>query len=439
MSCHSHKEKVMSAKPARKPTAYRYVGSNSAGYVDAKDIVVTFEGYTFEERLDRLSRTDLRATASFIGSSGAAGLTNEQILTGICMKVKTALLKQSGVNVPTTTVVEPTVSAPTPTISVANGKGSLEEIVEGIARSTTLHVLEDFKPEPSMTVDQITNLVASKVAEIVSTPKVSNIVVNGVPVVSNSKEFRHKQYQQVLRHIMAEDTLYLWGGAGAGKTHVISQVARDLGRHFHFEECHSQSTVAKLFGFRDATGSVQLTALIEALTKPSIILIDEFDVTPPSVAVALNALSANRMCSSPQGIVEMHPDCVLVFSGNTNLDGATGAYNGRQSADFSTKDRLSIVEFVIDEEMEDDITKDILGDVALATTWLKIVRAARTNVLAMGTSGDRIRVTPRASYGGAKLLRNGFTIMETAEARLRKGIDQRTWDQVRAGIVEIGG
>lgn len=428
----------MSAKPARKPSAYRYTGPNPVGFVTPAMIEVQFEGYAFFEPLGSLLRTDLRATAAFIGSSGAATLKDDQIKTGICMKVKDLQQKSATVSTPTTTVVpEPTVVAATS--GSTSGKGSLEEIVEGIAKSTTLKVLEDYRPDPTMSKEQIEDLVSAKVAEIVKVPTVTNVTVNGVQVVTNSGEHRHRQYEEVLMHIVAEDTLYLWGGAGGGKTTMFRQIAKDLGRNFHFEECHAQFSVAKLTGFRDASGKVEETPFVKALKVPSIILIDEFDAAPGPVSVMFNALTANRMCSTPDGVVEMHPECVIVFSGNTPLDGATGAYNGRQAQDFSTKDRFSVVEFVYDEDMEEAITRSILQDDVKVKTWLRIVRAARTNVLSMGTSGDRIRVTPRAAYGGARMLAAGFSYEKTANARLRKGADQRTWDQVRAGIVEIGG
>ena len=90
--------------------------------------------------------------------------------------------------------------------------------------------------------------------------------------------------------------------------------------------------------------------------------------------------------------------------------------------------------------MERDLTVSALdGDAVKADQWLRIVRKARANILALGpTTSARIAVTPRAAISGATLLRSGrFDFKYVANARLRKGIDDRTWDSVRQGIPEL--
>lgn len=293
--------------------------------------------------------------------------------------------------------------------------------------------------KPSLDATEIRTLVTDTVNGIVSRPVINNIVVNGTQIASVTGR-RHHQYGDVMEHILCGDILYLWGGAGAGKTTVISQIASDLGKRFELVTFSAQTTEAKLTGFRDATGEVRETPLVEALKMPSIILMDEWDACPPSIAITVNAITANRMISTPSGTYEVHKDAVLVFSGNTNLDGATTAYNGRSATDFSSKDRASVVEFLYDLDMERDLTVTALdGDASLADSWLRIVRKARANVMALGpTTGARIAVTPRAAISGANLLRSGrFDFKYVANARLRKGIDDRTWDQVRDGIPEL--
>ncbi len=251
----------------------------------------------------------------------------------------------------------------------------------------------------------------------------------------------HKQYGDVLKHILAGDELYLWGGAGAGKTTTVRQIATDLGRAFELVTFSAQTTEAKLVGFRDASGEVRETPLVTALRNGALVLFDEFDACPPGIAVAINTMSANRVVSTPAGTFDLHEDTVLVFSGNTALDGATSAYNGRSASDFSTKDRMSVVEFQYDEDLEYDLTCSALdGDGRMTAQWLEIVRACRRNVQAMGgATSARIAVTPRAAIGGAKLLKAGFSFQYVAEARIRKGMDSKTWDQVRNNVPALAG
>jgi hypothetical protein len=334
------------------------------------------------------------------------------------------------------TMPTPAVHAdPTPTVSVSSA-GSLDQVIASVARAAASEVVSEalasFDP---VSVDKIHDLVTAKVNDLVSRPIVTNVQVNSVTVASHTERV-HKQYADVLRHIVAGDDLLLWGGAGAGKTTTVARIAKDLGRRFELVTFSAQTTEAKLVGFRDASGEVRETPLVSALREGALVLFDEFDACPPAIAVALNTMSANRMVSTPSGTYPIHEDTVLVFSGNTPLDGATSAYNGRSAADFSTKDRLSVLEFQYDDDLEYDLVVAMLdGDHKLANQWLAIVRACRANAKALGpTTGARIAVTPRAAISGARLLKAGFGFQYVADVRIRKGMDAKTWDQVRNGV-----
>jgi len=335
---------------------------------------------------------------------------------------------------PTATVVpEPVVVAPSPTVS--SSSSSLDGVIADIVRTVVDQRLATWEP---LDAGKIGDIVTAKVNDLVSRPVVTNVTVGQNPTVTLQGR-EHFQLQDVLAHIACGDELYLWGGAGAGKTTTVKRCAEILSRRFELVTFSSQTTEAKLVGFRDATGEVRTTPLVDALLNGGVVLFDEFDSCPPSVAVTINSVSANRVVSTPAGTFDLHPDTVLVFSGNTALDGATTAYNGRQAADFSTKDRMSVVQFLYDLELERDLTVQAIGgDSGRADQWLRIVRACRANAEALGgATSARIAVTPRAAIGGAKLLRQGMSLQYVANARIRKGMDARTWDQVRNGIPEL--
>ena len=402
------------------------------------------------ENLSMLPRQDLRRACANVGLSGDASLTNAEMVNSLAdhaefftvpegelavkmtrrtKYAKTVTAKPSFTSPPS--VSTPTVQPSAPTV------GGIEAMLAEMVKAACAEALLHYKP--TLDANEIKDLVADTVNSIVSRPIINNIVVNGSQVASTTGR-RHHQYGDVMEHILLGDILYLWGGAGAGKTTVIAQIAKDLGKRFELVTFSAQTTEATLVGFRDASGEVRETPLVEALQMPSIILMDEWDACPPSVAITVNAITANRMISTPSGTYEVHPDAVVVFSGNTNLDGATTAYNGRSATDFSSKDRVSVVEFLYDLDMERDLTVSALdGDAVKADQWLRIVRKARANTLALGpTTGARIAVTPRAAISGATLLRSGrFDFKYVANARLRKGIDVRTWDSVRQGIPEL--
>lgn len=418
-----------------------------------------------------LGRTDIRRCCAHLGLSGAAERFNSDMLREIQTVADYAFSVSSPVNGDDWVVVNrthtanapatsglgapasggsPTVSSaptvakvePTPTVPVAPAASSLDAVIARVATEAAQSVVDSaLASYDPISVDKIGELVTAKVNDLVSRPVVNNITVNGSPTVTITDRV-HKQFNDVLKHIAAGDELYLWGGAGAGKTTTVKQVAtKVLGRRFELVTFSSQTTEAKLVGFRDATGEVRETPLVSALREGGVVLFDEFDACPPAIAVAINTISANRMVSTPSGTYDVHDDTVLVFSGNTPLDGATSAYNGRSAADFSTKDRLSVLEFQYDEDMEYDLTVSALdGDHRTASQWLEIVRGCRRNVLAMGgATAARIAVTPRAAIGGAKLLKQGFGFQYVADVRIRKGMDSKTWDQVRNNVPALAG
>lgn len=414
--------------------------------------VVGADRYTPTERqtevpIGFLPRQDLRRAAAAVGASGDASRTNDQLVADILAAAGTTTWSDPRVKVPygaarwvkaTPTTSEPTVpTTPTsdPTTSEPASLGALDEVIRSIVRHEVASAASSWRSP--LDEGRVQELIEDGLKAL--RPIVRNVTVNGATVASVQGR-RHFQYEDILTHVLAGDELYLWGGAGAGKTTTVQQIAEDLGKRFELVTFSSQTTEAKLVGFRDASGEVRVTPLVDALQEPSVVLFDEWDSCPPSVALTVNAVSANRMISTPAGTFKVHPECVLVFSGNTSLDGATAAYNGRAAADFSSKDRLSVVEFLYDLEMEAELTVAALGgDHGAAERWLRVVRGVRKNVLAMGpTTSARIAITPRAAYGGAKLLRTGrFDLKYVANARLRKGMDDRTWDQARAGIPEL--
>lgn len=402
----------------------------------------------------RLPRTDLRRAAAHLGFSGAANRTDSEMraeIIGYAMDfrpsdptatVRIPSRRTVGWTTPTPKVSEPTVIEPTPSVSeptaptTSVASGSVESAMEILIRTIVRDEVAS-SAKPTLDISEIGDIVTAKVNELVRRPVVTNVTVNHVPVVSNSTERYHKQYGMLFQHLMAGDDAYIFGGPGCSKSETARQVARDWGREFLPISFSSQSTEAKLVGFRDASGNVVATPLADTITRPSVVFFDEFDACPGPIQLVLNAMVANRFLPTPSGVVEVHPDAVFLFAGNTTMDGATAQMTGRSASDLAMKDRLSFIEWELDEELETGITHDILGDASLADTWLTIVRTCRRNVANMGTTGARYQVTPRASYKGAKLLAGGFDLRHVANVRIRKGADARVWAQMTEGVTAL--
>ena len=225
------------------------------------------EASALTENLSQLPRQDLRRACANVGLSGDASLTNAQMVNSLVdlsehftipegetsVKMCRRVVKNtSSTGVPVPPLSAPSVSTPTVQPS-APTVGGIEAMIAEMVKAACAEALLHYKP--TLDANEIKDLVTDTVNGIVSRPIINNIVVNGSQVASTTGR-RHHQYGDVMEHILLGDILYLWGGAGAGKTTVISQIAKDLGKRFELVTFSAQTTEAKLVGFRDATGEV---------------------------------------------------------------------------------------------------------------------------------------------------------------------------------------
>jgi len=130
-------------------------------------------------------------------------------------------------------------------------------------------------------------------------------------------------------------------------------------------------------------------------------------------------------------MVKRHADFVCVAAGNTYGNGATSEYVGRNPIDAATKDRFVFIDVNIDEAVENAMLQSVGLDASLASEWLTIVRKARTNVQ---TYGLKVIVSPRATEGGARLLRAGWTMRDTVDATLLKGAKPDQTAKILEGV-----
>lgn len=248
-------------------------------------------------------------------------------------------------------------------------------------------------------------------------------------------ELMHNRLPLVLAAIKAGVPLFLSGDAGAGKTSMIKQAARILGRPFFFTG--AVNSEYKLTGFIDAQGRIVSTSFIRAFKEGGVFLFDEIDASLPSAVLPFNAAVANRVADLPEGIVEAHPDFVAVAAGNTTGRGADRQYVGRLQQDAAVLDRYALLTVDIDESLEaalvgaprpqgaplpasvEPITDAKVAQMT-AAQWLERVKRCRA-----AAQRHKLRhiVSPRATVNGAKLLAAGWSWAEVEEACLFKGID----------------
>jgi cobaltochelatase CobS len=243
--------------------------------------------------------------------------------------------------------------------------------------------------------------------QVKSTRKLEVKVGNKTSVIEGLK---HKQLEQLITYSALRLNPLLVGMAGTGKTHAGEQVAGALGLPFYAMSVGAQTSKSDIIGYMDATGNYVSTHFRSAYENGGVFLMDEIDAGNSNVLIQINAALSNGMCSFPDKMVDRHEDFVFIASANTFGNGANRQYVGRNQLDAATLDRFAVIEWLIDDELESNLTVGLNGK-----AWYMAVRACRDFV---AEKNIRALVSPRATQKGSKLLDAGQDLNEVINATL---------------------
>jgi hypothetical protein len=220
--------------------------------------------------------------------------------------------------------------------------------------------------------------------------------------VELKKGLYHKDFSKVFSLVTARNPfnhfpvgLWLWGGAGAGKTHLAEQTAEQLGIKYRPIYGGPTMTETKLLGYRNAGNGEYVKGLTYDWYKEGgLLAIDEADLGES--LSCMNSLFANSVYRFPDGeVIPRHPDTYFIALANTNGMGAKSGFR-RSVQDVAALDRFNFWEFTYDWKL----TRELCGQwpefcdyVEQVHNWVK-QQAKETN----------LHVTPRAALRGAALL-----------------------------------
>lgn len=263
--------------------------------------------------------------------------------------------------------------------------------------------------------------------EAIKTKQTLEVNVGGkVNVVQG---LRHKQLEQLINYCGLRLSPLMVGMAGTGKTHAGQQTSEALGLKFYSISVGAQTTKTDIMGYMDATGRYIRTLFREAYEFGGVFLMDEIDAGNANVLITINAALANGIAAFPDGMVERHPDFVFIASANTFGNGANRQYVGRNQLDAATLDRFALIEWHIDDDLEENLTTGLNGK-----AWYMAVRAARDYV---AEKNIRALISPRATQKGSKLLDIGCDVNEAIDATLLGSVPDDKKPEVREVAVKI--
>jgi cobaltochelatase CobS len=276
--------------------------------------------------------------------------------------------------------------------------------------------------------EMVRTLVADEFARQTNLPRALEVRIADTTRVLPAAR-RHPLFDVVL--VMAANATApggLWpalvGPAGSGKTTACEQVAEALGRPFY--SLGALTGTHELLGYCDGAGRYHSTPFRAAFEGGGVFLLDEADrCTDPSILTVLNSALANGFCAFPDKIapVRRHPDFVCIIAANTYGQGSDRIYVGACQLDGATLDRFCFLSWGYDEALE----RQLAG----LDVWTAYVQAVRARVCA-----NKIRhlVTPRASMGGALLLRAGLPFATVADAVVWKGLESESRRRIESEI-----
>jgi MoxR-like ATPase len=198
--------------------------------------------------------------------------------------------------------------------------------------------------------------------------------------------------------------------AGTGKTFAGQQTAEALNLNFYAMSVGVQTSKSDIIGYQDASGRYVRTHFRDAYENGGVFLMDEIDAGNANVLIQINAALSNGMCAFPDGMVIQHEDFVFIASANTFGNGANRQYVGRNQLDAATLDRFTVIEWLIDDELESNLAIGLNGK-----AWYMAVRAARDYV---AEKNIRALISPRATLKGSTLLNSGQDIDEVILATM---------------------
>lgn len=212
----------------------------------------------------------------------------------------------------------------------------------------------------------------------------------------------HRDFAKVMALVTARNPttkypvgLWLWGGAGAGKTHMAEQIAETIDVPFYPIYGGPTMTETKLLGYRNAGSGTYVKGLTYDWYKSGgLLAIDEADLGES--LSCMNSLFANRVYRFPDGeVIPRHESTFFVALANTNGMGAKLGFR-RNVQDVAALDRFNFWQFHYDEKLE----RALAGDFAEFADYVVKVR----KWLQGNSKETNLHVTPRATMRGVALL-----------------------------------
>lgn len=242
-------------------------------------------------------------------------------------------------------------------------------------------------------------------------------IIQVLPLASETPSFEglaHRQFQILLNLVNANIPVWIYGGAGNGKTKAIADVAKALNLDYCNVVLPELCDPSELFGYRSVTTGEYIASLFrQRFEFGGIFHLSEACNTSVSLLTSLNNAIECSSYSFPDGTVKRHPLFRVIFDDNTNGTGSAAGYK-RNTLDLSTRNRFALFEWehdlTLEKALQASLAASLKVDSAKLTQWqhtLLILRAAVKQL------DMQMLVTMRDAMRGVQLLAMGFDLAST--------------------------
>jgi len=175
----------------------------------------------------------------------------------------------------------------------------------------------------------------------------------------------HYMMEEVFESLLLHKKVMLVGEAGAGKTYMITEMAKKMEIPFYKYSCSRDSSVHDLIGYKQPRSETYLmTTFLDAYENGGVFLCDEYDACPSDVALFFNGVAdSSKSISIPHRdgnpIAYKHPQFYIVMCGNTWGKGSQD-YNARDFQDMALLDRFRMCRHFIGYDAA--LEKSMIGE-----------------------------------------------------------------------------
>lgn len=161
------------------------------------------------------------------------------------------------------------------------------------------------------------------------------------PADFGKKPGRHELYPYIRALVEANVPVFLKGPTQAGKSYVLSEIAKDMGFPFRVCPLTGGASSSWLLGAWTPKGFVE-AGFPQVYGGGGIFLFDEVDAADPNMLIVLNNAVSNDTLENPRNgeVVRRSSLFRAVCAANTWGTGATADYTGRARMDAATLERF---------------------------------------------------------------------------------------------------